>query len=180
MSHRRESKDERFRRLAEARVNKIVDMIRLLGNLSCTNVYTFTRDQVEQIFTALQTELIKAKMRFLRAQKAGKKRFSLSEPYEPESKTIQRDNPVIIIPLPDGSFLRAVGYPNDDYPAINIYWDNGINAPTDSLCFVEFNPEKNGNQRVCIGAYCAEEEDNTYYRPYITVERELDEQNTDL
>lgn len=171
----RESKEARFRRLAEARVNKIISMIRLLGNLSCTNIYSFTKDQVDQIFTVLQMELIKAKVRFLKAQKAGKKRFSLNEPYETEDFVIQLDEPVIMIPLPDGTFLRAVGYPNNDYPAINIYWDNGTNSLTDALCFVEFNPEKDGEQKVCIGAYWEEKEDTTYYQPYITAERNHDE-----
>ena len=58
---------------------------------------------------------------------------------------------------------------------VNIYWDNGINELTEPLCFVEFNPEKHGNQRVCIGAYRAEEEDTIYYGPYFTVERNNDE-----
>ena len=82
---------------------------------------------------------------------------------------------MIAIPLPDGTYLRAVGYPDFDYPCVNIYWDNGINEPTEPLCFVEFNPEKYGNQRVCIGAYRAEEEDTIYYGPYFTVERNNDE-----
>ena len=167
---RKETKDERFRRLAEARVNKIIAMMRLLGNLSCTNIYAYTRDQVEQIFTALQLELDKAKMRFLQPQVKRSKRFSLSEPCDMAEPKPAEDMPTIVIPLPDGTFLRAVGCPNDDYPSINIYWDNGVNAPTDTLCFVEFNREKNGSQRVCIGAYCAEEEDTTYYRPYVSVE----------
>lgn len=64
---RKESKEDRFHRLAEARVNKIIPMIRLLGNLSNTAIYAYTRDQVDQIFTALQLELVKAKMRFFAA-----------------------------------------------------------------------------------------------------------------
>lgn len=35
----KESKIDRFRRVAEARVNKIIKMIRLLGNCSGTSVY---------------------------------------------------------------------------------------------------------------------------------------------
>ena len=83
---------------------------------------------------------------------------------------------MLAIPLPDGSYLRAVGYPDFDYPCINIYWDNGINEPTEPLCFAEFNPDKKGNQRVCIGAYRADKEDTIYYGPYFTVERNNDEQ----
>ena len=176
MRPRRETKEEKFRRLAEARVNKILHLLRLLGNLSSTGTYAYTREQVEQIFTTLQSELIKAKLRFLTEQASIKKRFSLSEPYDAAEPKADA-NPMIAIPLPDGTYLRAVGYPNFDYTCINIYWDNGINEPTEPLCFVEFNPEKDGNQKVCIGAYCAEKEDTTYYGPYFTVERNIDEQH---
>ena len=170
----RETNAEKFRRLAEARVNKILHLLRLLGNLSWTGTYAYTREQVEQIFTALQSELIKAKLRFLQEQESSKKRFSLSKPYDTEEpKPV--NTPMLAIPLPDGTYLRAVGYPDFDYPCVNIYWDNGINEPTEPLCFVEFNPEKHGNQRVCIGVYRAEEEDTIYYGPYFTVERDNDE-----
>ena len=36
----KETKDEKFRRLAEARVNKILHLFRLLGNLSWTANYS--------------------------------------------------------------------------------------------------------------------------------------------
>lgn len=68
----RETKEEKFRRLAEARVNKILHLLRLLGNLSWTGNYAYTREQVEQIFTALQSELIKAKLRFLQEQESSR------------------------------------------------------------------------------------------------------------
>lgn len=45
----KEPKDERFIRLAEARVNKIIKMVRLLGNLSGSSNYSYTDSQVEQI-----------------------------------------------------------------------------------------------------------------------------------
>ena len=170
----KESKEDRFRRLAEVRVNKILQLFRLLGNLSWTGTYAYTKDQVEQIFTTLQLELVQTKMRFLQAQKQGKKRFSLGTPYE-SSDLAEEDHPAFVIPLPDGSYLRAVGFSNTDYPCINIYWDNGINMPTETLCFAEFNPEKSGKQRVCIGTYCADREDTTYYEPYFTAERNQDE-----
>ncbi len=167
----KESKDEKFRRLAEARVNKILHLFRLLGNLSWTANYVYSTEQVEQIFTTLQLELVKTKLRFLQSQERIKKRFSLSEPYEVEDPIVKEDNPAFAIPLPDDTYLRAVGFPNDDYPCINVYWDNGINAPTDTLCFVEFNHEKEGEMRVCIGAYRSDEEDTAYYAPYVAAER---------
>ena len=81
MSPPKETKEEKFIRLAEARVNKILSMMRLLGNLSSTGFYQYSRDQVEQIFTALQLELIKDKMRFLQPHREKRKRFSLSVPF---------------------------------------------------------------------------------------------------
>lgn len=36
----KETKNARFRRVAEARVNKIIRMLRLLGNCSGTNTYS--------------------------------------------------------------------------------------------------------------------------------------------
>lgn len=172
----KETKEERFIRLAEARVNKILSMMRLLGNLSSTGFYQYSRDQVEQIFTALQLELIKNKMRFLHPHREKRKRFSLSVPFEVKEDA-PKDQPSIAIPLPDGSYLRAVGYPNDSYPSITIYWDIQENPSSEGICFVEFYPDKEGVHRVCIGAYCAEEEDTKYYGPYITAERNSDEQH---
>ena len=73
----KESKIDRFRRVAEARVNKIIKMIRLLRNCSGTSVYAYTDAQVAYIFSALQSELDKAKRRF-RKPLLGKHRFSLA------------------------------------------------------------------------------------------------------
>ena len=42
-------KEENFIRLAENRTNKVLDMIRLLGNLSNTSNYSYTKEQVEKI-----------------------------------------------------------------------------------------------------------------------------------
>lgn len=167
----RESKEEKFRRLAEARVNKTISMLRLLGNLSWTGTYAYSAEQVEQIFTALQTELDKAKSRFLHPQKRVRKRFRFGESNEAVAPAANGENPSFSFALPDGTCLRAVGFPTDNYPAVNIYWDNGVNSPTDTLCFVEFNPEKEGNQRVCVGAYRADAEDTAYYAPYCPAER---------
>ncbi len=170
MRHSRESKEEKFQRLAEARVNKILHLYQLLGNLSWTGTYAYTMEQVDQIFAALQAELIRVRLRFLRSQKTAKKRFSLSGSYNPNVSEISECNPMLAIPLPDGTYLRAVGYPTNTYPCINIYWDNGGNAPNDPLCFVESNPDHK-NERVCIGAYRSDQDDTAYYAPYIAAER---------
>ena len=171
MRPQNESKKERFRRLAEARVNKILHLFRLLGNLSWEGNYDYTREQVEKIFTTLQLELTKTKIRFLQSPNQDKKRFSLSKPDDVEAPVAKEDNPAFVIPLPDGTYLRAVGYSTYGDPCINIYWDNGINKPAEPLSFVEFNPEKEGDMRVCIGAYRSDSEDTVYYAPYVAAER---------
>ena len=105
----KESKIDRFRRVAEARVNKIIKMIRLLGNCSGTGVYEYTDTQVAYIFSALQSELDKAKRRF-RKPSLGKHRFSLTDANEFDADSPLE--PTIAIALPGGSYLRAVAYDN--------------------------------------------------------------------
>jgi transcriptional antiterminator len=57
-------KREKFIRLAEQRVNRTMNDIRLIGNLSNRNAYSFTDEDVKKIFKALQKELDQAKSRF--------------------------------------------------------------------------------------------------------------------
>ena len=49
-----ETKQDRFVRIAEARTNKIIDMIRLLGNCSSKSTYEYTKDDVKKIFAAIE------------------------------------------------------------------------------------------------------------------------------
>lgn len=60
-----ETKRERFVRLSEARTNKILEMMRLLGNCSSKANYEYTDDDIKQIFSALEKELKNTKNRFL-------------------------------------------------------------------------------------------------------------------
>lgn len=156
----RESRTDRFRRVAEARVNKIIKMVRLLGNCSNTSVYAFTDEQIQQIFSTLQAELNCAQKRYTQQHK---KKFSLSEKTEEH----QTEIPSITLPLPDGSKLRAVAYEGDSFPAINIYWDTESDTVDGPICFAEFNPERRAGFELCIGAYQSEQEDTTYYEPYM-------------
>lgn len=59
-----ESKSERFIRIAEARTNKIIDMIQLLGNCANRASYDYTRNDVKKIFSAIESELKAAKAKF--------------------------------------------------------------------------------------------------------------------
>ena len=65
-------KEENFKRLAEKRTNKIIDMLRLLGNLSNTSNYSYSEKQIEAIFSALEQELKEQKSRFAVKQETKK------------------------------------------------------------------------------------------------------------
>ena len=58
-------KKANFIRIAEARTNKIIESIALLGNLSNTSYYEYTPDQIEAMFSAIQEELDNQKRRFV-------------------------------------------------------------------------------------------------------------------
>ena len=74
-----ETKHDRFVRLAEARTNKIIDMLQLLGNCSNTTVYDYTADDVEEIFQAIEQEVREAKRRFMQTETEKNTKFSLSK-----------------------------------------------------------------------------------------------------
>lgn len=164
----KETKEERFCRVAEARVNKIIKMIRLLGNCSNTMTYRFREEQIGKIFDTLQIELGQAKKRF---EQPKKKRFSLSQ----SSQTSVMEAPCIEQILPDGSKLRAVAYHSDSFPAINIYLVNTASEEQELVCFAEFNPEHTPEHELHVGAYQSHLDETTYYQPYMA-ERENDEQ----
>lgn len=65
MSKGQETKRECFVRLAETRTNKILDMLRLLGNCSSKGSYEYTEDDVKKIFGAIEKEVKNTKNRFL-------------------------------------------------------------------------------------------------------------------
>jgi hypothetical protein len=67
-----------FVRLAEARVNRALREIRLIGNLSNRNAYAYAEADIRAIFKALQRELDSAKARFVGGNGAGEKEFRLS------------------------------------------------------------------------------------------------------
>ena len=72
-----ETKRDKFVRLAEARTNKIIDMIQLLGNCSNLGAYDYTQQDVDKIFTAIENELREAKKKFSKVDSKKGSRFSL-------------------------------------------------------------------------------------------------------
>lgn len=70
-------KQENFKRIADNRVNKIVDLISKLHNLSNTSFYEYTDDQINEMFNLIQNELDKQKQLFDNDKKKDQKRVEL-------------------------------------------------------------------------------------------------------
>lgn len=73
----KETKRERFVRLAEARTNKIIDMMKLLGNCSSKANYDYTEEDVRKIFGAIEKEMKNTKAKFNGADMQKEERFTL-------------------------------------------------------------------------------------------------------
>lgn len=76
MKEKKETPNEKFKRIASARTQKIIDMIGLLGNCSNQYVYEYSQEEVEKIFNAIETELKLAKDKF-KGNGKNKERFTL-------------------------------------------------------------------------------------------------------
>ena len=74
-----ESKHEKFVRLAEARTNKIINTLQLLGNCSNTSVYEYTQAEVEEIFQAIEQELHETRKKYTKAEPEKPPKFTLSK-----------------------------------------------------------------------------------------------------
>lgn len=72
-----ESARDRFLRIGTARMNRVLDHIRLLGNLSNAN-YEWTESDLRTIQDAIVTELGKSMARFAKVR-AEKTEFTFSE-----------------------------------------------------------------------------------------------------
>ena len=71
-----ETREDKFKRLAESRVNAIIDKMRLLGHLANKSNYNYTDKQVDAIFKAIQKDLNSTKAKFSGGVN-GNKRFKL-------------------------------------------------------------------------------------------------------
>ena len=67
-----ESKKEKFKGIAENRTNKILDMLDLLGNCSNKSNYEYTDEDIKAIFSAIESAVKVAKMKFIDKQEKNK------------------------------------------------------------------------------------------------------------
>jgi len=59
-----ETKEERFKRVIALRVKKLLKDLRLLGNLANKNFYSYTDEDINKIFLAIEEGLERAKSLF--------------------------------------------------------------------------------------------------------------------
>lgn len=76
MANKAETPNEKFKRIATARTQKIIDMIELLGNCSNTYVYEYSEEEVRKIFDAIDAELKITKEKY-KGNGRSKEKFTL-------------------------------------------------------------------------------------------------------
>ena len=68
----KETKEDRFKRIAAKRTEKVLDALRKLGNCSNKGVYSYSNEDVSKIFYAVDSELKKIKIFFNSKAKSNK------------------------------------------------------------------------------------------------------------
>jgi hypothetical protein len=71
-----ETKEEKFKRLAEKRVNVALDKIRLIGNLASPQ-YAFSPEKIEVIIAALRSAVTEIEEKFQKPLQKNMKKFEL-------------------------------------------------------------------------------------------------------
>ena len=59
-----ETPEERFKRVAEARTNAILNKIRILGNLSNRQMYSYSEEDINKIFSAINKQIKEVRAKF--------------------------------------------------------------------------------------------------------------------
>ena len=73
-----DNKKENFKRISENRVNKILQLLGQLSNLSNTSFYEYSEKDIEKIFDAIENESQKTKKKLLDAKiKKKRNKFEL-------------------------------------------------------------------------------------------------------
>lgn len=70
-----ESKEQRFKRIASKRTEKVLDALRKLGNCSNRGIYSYSSEDVSKIYSAVDFEVKRIKALFSSKTKSNK--FSL-------------------------------------------------------------------------------------------------------
>jgi hypothetical protein len=68
----KESKEQRFKRIASKRTEKVLDALRKLGNCSNRGIYGYSNEDVSKIFYAVDSEVKRIKVLFNNKAKSNK------------------------------------------------------------------------------------------------------------
>lgn len=68
------SNRDRFKRLATARTNSVLEKLKVLGNCSNRRLYEYTDDEINKIFSEIEKKLKETKIKF---QSGKNKEFKL-------------------------------------------------------------------------------------------------------
>ena len=60
----KETPEEKFRRIAETRTNNVLNKLRVLGNLSNRQVYSYSEKDIHKIFSVINRQLKEVKAKF--------------------------------------------------------------------------------------------------------------------
>lgn len=64
-----EARRSRFKRIAARRTNRILNDIRLLGNTGNKTLYSYEQDDIDKIFSIIETKLNETRAKFKTAKK---------------------------------------------------------------------------------------------------------------
>jgi len=70
-----EDPDQRFKRLASLRTNQILEKLRILGNCSNRQIYKYSKEDIDRIFSAIEKKVKEVRARFNQHEK--KEEFKL-------------------------------------------------------------------------------------------------------
>lgn len=68
----KENKEQRFKRIASKRTEKVLDALRKLGNCSNRGIYGYSNEDVSKIFNAVDAELKRVKVLYNNKAKSNK------------------------------------------------------------------------------------------------------------
>jgi len=59
-----ETPEERFKRLATSRTSAVLDKLRILGNLSNRQLYSYSEEDIDKIFSAINKRVKETRAKF--------------------------------------------------------------------------------------------------------------------
>ena len=62
--NKNETPEQRFKRIAEVRTNAVLDRLRILGNLSNKQMYSYSEEDIKKIFSAIDKQVKEVRAKF--------------------------------------------------------------------------------------------------------------------